>query len=109
MLLVLLLGSVGLQAWAWRSLQRRIIAGAGSKPAALLRYGGWALVPFLLFTGLFLGAIGAEELSGAAVIPEPLGRAALPVAALLLGIAGLGRLIFLILCALIWQAPGAGA
>ena len=109
MLLVLLLGSIGLQAWAWRSLQRRVTSGTVSKPAALLRYGGWALVPLLLFTGLFLGAIGAEELSGAAIIPELLGRAALPVAALLLGIAGLGWLSFLILCALVWRAPGAKA
>ena len=66
------------------------MAGAVTKPAALLRYGAWALVPLLLFTGLFLGAIGAEELSGAAIIPELLGRAALPFAALLLGVAGLG-------------------
>ena len=109
MLLVLLLGSIGLQAWAWRSLQRRVISGTVSKSGALLRYGGWALVPLVLFMGLFLGAIGAEELSGAAIIPEPLGRAALPVAALLLGVAGLGWLSFLILCALVWRAPRAKA
>jgi hypothetical protein len=95
--------------WAWRSLQRRVISGAVAKPAALLRYAGWALLPLLVFVGLFLSAIGAEELSGAAIIPEPLARVALLVAALLLGIAGLGWLTFSILCALVWRVPGAKA
>jgi hypothetical protein len=109
MLLGLLLGSIALQVWAWRSLQRRVMSGTVTKPTALLRYGGWALLPLLLFAGLFLGAIGAEELSGVAIIPEPLARIALPVAALLLGIAGLGWLTFSILCALVWRVAGAKA
>jgi hypothetical protein len=109
MLLGLLLGSIALQVWAWRSLQRRVMSGAVTRPAALLRYGGWALLPLLLFVGLFLSAIGAEELTGTATIPEPLARIALLIAALLLGLAGLGWLSFSILCALVWRVPGAKA
>jgi hypothetical protein len=61
------------------------MSGAITKLAALLQYGAWALTPLIVFTGLFLGAVAAEELTGAAIIPELLGRAVLPVAALLLG------------------------
>ena len=86
MLFVLLPGSVALQVWAWRSLRKRVMAGANTKTGAVLRYGGWALVPLALFLGIYLGAVGFEELSGAAIIPESLGRTALPVAALLLGV-----------------------
>lgn len=85
------------------------MAGAITRPGALLRYGGWALVPLSLFMGLCLGAVGAEELTGAAIIPESLGRAALPAAALLLGVAALGWLSFLISCALVWRVPRAKA
>jgi len=94
MLLLLPLGAVALQSWAWRSLRSRFLAGVVSKPAALVRYGGWALVPLLFWAGLLLGAVAAEELSGAAIISEPVGRATLPLAALLLAIAGLGWLSF---------------
>jgi hypothetical protein len=90
MLLILLLASVGLQVWAWRSLQKRVVSGAITKLGALLRYGAWALTSLLSFAGLFLAAVAAEELTGAAIIPEPLGRAVLPMAAVLLGVAGLG-------------------
>jgi hypothetical protein len=59
--------------------------------------------------GGFFGLVGIEEASGAAIIPEPVGRAALPAAVLLLGIAGLGCLLFSVWCAFIWRASDSKA
>ena len=109
MLLILLVASVALQIWAWRRLQKRVVSGAVTKLVALLQYAAWALTPLLLFIGLFLGAVGAEELTGAAIIPEPLARATLLIAAGLLGFAALGWVSFLVLCGLVWRVPGAKA
>jgi hypothetical protein len=106
MLLVLLLGSVALQIRAWQTLRRRVVSGELTRLGGLVRYGAWAVAPGLLFVAAFLGLVGLEELSGAAIIPEPLGRAALPAAALLLGVAGLGWLCFSIQCARMRRAPG---
>lgn len=100
-LLILVLAAVGLQAWAWRRLLQRVASGTMRKPRALLLYGVWALAPLVLFIGLFMGAVGIEELTKAAVIPEPLARAALPTAAMLLGIAMLGWGSFLVWCGLV--------
>ena len=107
MLLVLLVGSVALQAWAWQSLRRRVIGREMTRLGASVRYGGWAIAPLLLFIGSFLGFVGVEELSGSAIIPEPMGRVVLPMSALLLGIAGLGWVAFSTSCALIGQPPEA--
>jgi len=105
MLLVLLVGSIALQIWAWRRLRGRVVAGDVTRFGGVVRYGGWAFAPLLLYVGFFFGLVGLEELSGAAIIPEPVGRATLPVAALLLGVALLGSLSFSILCALFWRVP----
>lgn len=105
MLFVLLVGSVALQAWAWRRLRRRVATGEFTRFGGSIRYGGWALVPLLLFVGVFFGLVGLEELSGGAIISEPMGRATLPMAILLLGIAGLGGVCFSISCALIGGVP----
>jgi hypothetical protein len=94
MFLLVLLGSVALQAWAWRNLRRRIQAGSLTKLAAVLRYSAWALAPLVAFAALFLGVIALEEVTGSAVLPEPLARATLPAAAVLLCLAGLGTLAF---------------
>lgn len=94
MFLLLLLGCIALQAWAWRSLRSRIRSGGLTKLAAVVRYSAWALAPLAALTALFLGGIGLEEVTGAAVLPEPLGRAALPAAAALLCLAALGILSF---------------
>ncbi len=107
MFLLLLLGPVVLQAWAWRSLRGRVLSGAITRPAALIRYGGWALTPPLLFVGFMLGLIGVEEVLGTPIISEELGRVTLPVSALLLGSGLLGWLGFSIVCVLQWRAPGA--
>jgi hypothetical protein len=72
-----------------------------------MRYSAWALAPLVLLAGLFFGVIGLEEVSGAAVLPEPLGRATLPAAAVLLGLAGLGMLSFSVQVAFV--KPGARA
>ncbi|MGH9462259.1 MAG: hypothetical protein ACRD1X_13635 [Vicinamibacteria bacterium] len=75
---------------------------------ASVRYGVWAVAPLLLFIGSFLGLVGVEELSGSAIIPEPMGRVVLPMSALLLGIAGLGWASFSISCAVIGRRQRAG-
>lgn len=96
MLLPVLIAAVALQVWAWQRLDQRLTSGAISKAGAVLRYGGWALAPLLLFIGLLAGASGTEELTGAAIIPELVARSALPAAALLLGMALLGWVCYLI-------------
>jgi hypothetical protein len=99
MLLPLLpLAAIVVQAWAWRRLRRRVASGATTNVAAVFRYAGWAVTPLLLFAGLFFGAVGVEELTGAAVVSEPFGRVVLPVAVLLLAFAVLGWVAFLIRC-----------
>lgn len=94
MFLLLLLGCVALQAWAWRSLRRRLRSGSLTKLGAVVRYSAWALAPLVALAALFFGVIGLEEVTGAALLPEPLGRATLPAAAVLLCLAGLGILSF---------------
>jgi hypothetical protein len=106
MLPVLLAGSVALQAWAWRRLRRRVVAREVTRIAASVRYGGWAVAPLLLFVGFFFGLAGLEELFDSAIIPELLGRAALPIAMLLLGVAALGWLCFSVFCAFSRRIPG---
>ena len=109
MLLILLFASTALQVWAWRRLRNRVMSGTMTKLGALFQYGAWALTPFLVFIGVLLGAVGAEELTGTAIVPEPFARAVLLMATLLLGIAILGWVGFVILCGLVWRAPGAKA
>ena len=94
MFLLLLLGCVALQAWAWVSLRGRVVSGSLTRLGAIVRYTGWAVAPLVLLAALFFGAVGLEEVTGAAVLPELLGRAALPAAAVLLGLAGLGAFFF---------------
>lgn len=60
MLLVLLVGSLALQAWAWWSLRRRVLCGEMTRLGASVRYGGWAVAPLVLFIGFFLGLVGVE-------------------------------------------------
>jgi hypothetical protein len=107
MLLLFLVGSIVLQAWAWWRLRKRVLGGEMTRLTATARYAGWAAAPFLLFVGILSGLVGVEELSGSAIIPEPMGRVALAMSALLLGIAGLGWAAFSISCALIGRPPEA--
>ena len=109
MLLLLLVGCIALQAWAWRSLRSRIRSGNLTKLAAVVRYSAWALAPLVALATLFFGVIGLEEVTGAAVLPEPIGRATLPAAAVLLCLAGLGVLSFGIQVALLKPRASANA
>jgi hypothetical protein len=106
MFLAILAGSLVLQAWAWRHLRRRIASGDITRLGGSVRYGVWAAAPFFFCVGVFLGAVGIEEWSGGAIIPESLGRAALPIGALLLGLAFIGWISFTISSALIRRRPG---
>jgi hypothetical protein len=101
MLVLFLLACVGLQAWAWARLRRRVRDGRTTKLRALSQYAGWALAPLALVVGLLLGAIGIEEASGRALIAEPWGRAALPAAAVLLAVGVVGVLAFSVQVALL--------
>lgn len=99
MLLAFLLAPAGLQVWAWRRLRARLASGELTRRGALVRHGGWALAPFPSLVGLLSLPVGLGKLSGAAIVPEPRGRGALPTAALLLGVAGPGWLGFALPCA----------
>jgi Kef-type K+ transport system membrane component KefB len=66
-----------------------------------VRYGLWAGVPLLLFVALFFAAVGLEEWLGVALLPEPLSRVTLLIAAFLLGVAGVGSACFGVRCAII--------
>ncbi|MGE0455909.1 MAG: hypothetical protein AB7O37_19510 [Vicinamibacteria bacterium] len=85
---------MALQAWVWRDLSTRVECGGLSKMGAVIRYALWALMPPLLFVVAFLVGVGLEEWLDVALIPELLGRAALPVGVFLVGSAGLGSICF---------------
>jgi hypothetical protein len=104
MFLLFLLGCVALQTWAWVSLHRRVLSGSLTKLGAIVRYTGWALVPLVLLAALFFGAVGLEELTGTAVIPELLGRAVLPASGVFLVLACLGICSFSV--QLVFFTPG---
>jgi hypothetical protein len=90
-----LIGSVGLQIWAWRSLTVRLAGGTATRLQSVLRYAGWALVPLLLLVGGFAAMIGIEELFDVALVGERSGLLAIPV----FGLSVLGTLAFMIRCA----------
>ncbi len=106
MLLVLLVGSVALQVWAWRHLWERVETRRLTRLGSFIRYGLWASAPLLLFVAFFFSAVGLEEWFGVSVLSEPMARATLPVAAFLLGIAVVGWICFGAKCALSRPAPG---
>lgn len=106
MLFLVLLASMALPVWAWRRLHKQLVSGTITKLAAVLEYAAWALTPLLLLIGLFLGAMGTEELTGQAIIPELAARAALPVAAMLLGFAVVGWVAFLFMGGALRRVPG---
>ena len=105
MFLVILAGVLALQGWTWQRLSGRITAGELTRLQGTVRYGLWALVPLVLYVALFFGAVGLEEWLGVAVISEPMGRATLLIAAVLLGVAGLGSACFGVRCVFIKRAP----
>lgn len=94
MLLVLLVGSLALQVWAWRTISKRIEWGGMTKLQGAARYAFWAFLPLLVFVGIFFGAVGVEEWLGVALISEPVARGTPLVALLLFTLSGLGWLGF---------------
>ena len=98
MFLVFLIGSVGLQVWAWRRLTMRLAGGAATKLQSVLRYAGWAFVPLLLLVLGFAAMIGIEELFNVALVGERAALLAIPVS----GLSVLGTLAFVVRCAP-WQ------
>jgi hypothetical protein len=84
MLLVLVLAAIAVQVWAWRQVQQHILTGRVGRVGGVLQFGGWAFVPVVAWVAGFFGLVGAEELTGIALIPEPAGRAMLPMTAALL-------------------------
>jgi len=99
---LLLIGSVGLQAWAWRSLIRRLRGGTLTRLQCATRYAGLAFVPVLLFIAVLLAMVGLEEWLGLALVGERAALLALPT----LGLSVLGSLGFVVRCALVRKAEG---
>jgi hypothetical protein len=63
-----------------------------------LRFAAWALLPLVLFIGLFLAAIGIEEEFGASVLSEPMGRATPFIVLALLALAMVTSVSFAVAC-----------
>ena len=68
----------GVPAYAYARYRRKARAGALSKGAAIGRFAFVAVLPSLAYLGLFFAIIGLEEVTGAALIPEEMGRGFLP-------------------------------
>lgn len=103
MFLIYLIGCVGMQAWAWRSVVRRLQAGTITRLQGASRYAGWAFVPVLLFVGGFAAMVGIEEWLHVALIQERAALLTLPV----FGLAVLGTVVFTIRCAFLRRRPEA--
>jgi hypothetical protein len=108
MLIVLLVGSLALQSWAWKRLAGRVSAGTLTKLQAVGRYGCWAFAPLLLVAAIVFTAVGLEAWRGVALLSEPMGRAIPLVAIFLLATALIGWAGFALRCTLIRPVPTAG-
>ena len=97
MILIYLIGSVVMQAWAWRSLIARLQGGTITRLQSVSRFAGWAFLPVLLFVGGFAAMVGIEEWLQVALIEERAALLAFPV----LGVAVLGTVAFTVRCALL--------
>ena len=68
---------------------RRVRSGRISKLKAIALYGLAALAPTALYVAFFFSLVGLEELTGAALIPEEMGRS-------FLFVVGFGLLVWLL-------------
>lgn len=95
MLLVAALAISGVTQWrSWRRL-RGALAACELRPfGATWRYLLLAVTPAVSWGALVLLAVATEELVHRPLIPEPMGRVALPLAVLLLALAGAGSMMF---------------
>jgi hypothetical protein len=73
---------------------RHIRAGRWGRLSGIVRFAGLTLAPTVIFVLLCLLLIGLEELFGAALVPEELGRSMLLVVALGLLVGILAQVIF---------------
>jgi hypothetical protein len=103
MIFACLIGSVGLQVWAWRRLIRRLQGGTIARIRGASSYAAWAFLPVLLFVGGFAVMVGIEEWLQVALIEERAALWAFPVFALSV----LGTLAFTIRCAFVARRPDA--
>ena len=99
MFLIYLIGGVGVQVWAWRSLIDRLQDGTITKLQSASRYAGWAFLPVLLFVCGFVAMVGIEEWLQVALIEERATLLALPV----VGLSFLGTVAFTVRCAF-WRS-----
>lgn len=97
MFVMFLIVSIGLQAWAWRRLLRRIRANALTRIGGAARYASWAFLPLILFVVAYFAMVGVEEWLRVAVIEERTALLALP----LLGLSTLGSVGFAVRCAFV--------
>jgi len=67
---------------AFLKAQRGVRLGRMSKLKAVLLYALGSLAPTVLYVALFFSLVGIEELTGAALIPEEIGRSFLIVVGL---------------------------
>jgi hypothetical protein len=100
MSVTLLIGSIVLQAWAWRSLVGRLRAGTLTRLQTAARYAGWAFLPALSFVAVFVAMVGLEEWLGVALVEERAALLAWPVLALSV----LGTIGFTVRCAFVRRA-----
>jgi hypothetical protein len=96
----LLIGSIILQAWAWRSLAGRLQGDTLTRLQTASRYAGWAFLPVLLFVAAFMAMVGLEEWLKVALIEERAALLAVPVLALSV----LGTIGFTVRCAFVRRA-----
>ena len=94
MLLGSLLAGLVVLAWAFIRLGRRAAAAELTRAGAFLRYLGWGFLPPGVTVGVFLLLIGAEELTGAAIIAEGLARSLPLLVGFQVALALLGALAF---------------
>jgi hypothetical protein len=99
MFVLFLIGCLGVQVWAWRSVGRRLQAHTITRLRAFWTYAGWAFLPVLLFVGGFAAMVGIEEWLQIAVIGERAALLAFPVFVLSV----LGTAVFGIRC---WRQHG---
>ena len=102
---VVLFATVGVCAYMFRSLRRRVRQQRSSKPKAVLWYAGVSFLPLILFLLLFFAAVGLEELTGAGWISELFTRPLVPSEASLQVFALMANLAFVVTVAMIKKGP----
>jgi hypothetical protein len=103
LLQLVLFGTLGLAVWAFVVRLRGLRAGRLSRGRAIFGYLGWTISPALAFVAVFFALVGIEEVTGAALIGEGLGRSFLLVVGLSLSLVLVGGTAFAVTA---WLAGG---